>query len=155
MKQDTHLLVGIGASFFILNPMKDLDILVVFLGSIIGSLLPDLDLRVKHRALLHNLPVIILVSLLAMLLEMCLAPRSNTVFISMYKYFTISIILSWILHIVVDMVNPSGVSIIWPLKRTRFKLFRQGVKHDSMLGNISLKIIGMTLLFLYAYKLVA
>ena len=153
MKRDTHLLVGVGVSFFILNPLKSLDIIIVFLGSIIGSLLPDLDLKIRHRVLLHNLPIIVLVIVLVVLLETVLTPRSSIIFLDMYKYFTTSIVISWILHIITDMVNPSGVSILWPLAKSRFKLCRKCIRHDSILGNAILKALGLMLLLYYAHRL--
>lgn len=75
--------------------------------TVLSSIIPDLDLRFKHRKLLHNIFAPLLFSALLNLL---------LVFLGIYPYyFILALLVGWMSHIVLDMLTKRGVYIFYPI----------------------------------------
>jgi len=116
------LLVGGGSEF---------DIFYGLMGAL-GGYIPDLDLRIKHRKLLHNLIVpLILVSILY--LATSLAIGIQWIVQVMLRGY-LALVLGWILHVASDAFTKRGVYPLWPLNK-EFKVALTPLKSTSIVGN--------------------
>jgi len=140
VKWVAHVMLGLGASLLILNPSLE-HAWYVGVSSAIGSLLPDLDLKVKHRRLFHNFwgLLIILLSLYAIFLKVGIKIP--------IVYFT-SFSIGFILHIITDGFTFMGVYPFWPFK-FRFRVTK--FKYDDAILNFILVIIGFILIGMWLY----
>ncbi|MGC9020861.1 MAG: metal-dependent hydrolase [Candidatus Methanodesulfokora sp.] len=86
------------------------------------ALLPDLDITFMHRELLHNLFVPVFVAAAVNLVSPGLFPL---------------VMLGWYSHILLDLLSPSGVSLLFPFSRKRIVflgLIRSGVPTLMLVG---------------------
>jgi len=141
MKRSTHVLFGVSLSIFILSPRPS-NLVYIIAMSIIGSYLPDADLRIKHRMMLHNLFVLMLFSIMFYLV---------LDYISSYDplLLVISFDIGFISHILLDMFTYAGVSLFYPFSKKRYRIAR--LRSDSPLANMFFSAIALVLIFLWAY----
>lgn len=145
VKWYTHILVGVGFSLYMLSPRPYyINETVVF--AILGSIVPDLDIKYNHRTLLHNIFTLLLTSmLLAIILLLHLKiPFEPT------KYITTSYSIAYALHILLDTLTIKGVKLFWPFSRSSISISR--MKYDDLKLNISLSTIGILLLVVYVLR---
>ena len=101
MMKKTHLLFGI-AFFLVCNLYFNFP-LEFSIFALVGAMLPDLDLKWKHRKVLHNLWVL------------------GVIILTMF-YFEISEIaivifsLGFISHLLADSLTKMGISWLWPIR---------------------------------------
>ncbi len=141
MKRSTHVLFGVSLSIFILNPQPS-SLIYLIAMSIMGSYLPDVDLRIKHRMMLHNLFVPILFSImLYFILD----------YISLYDplLLVVAFDIGFTSHILLDMFTYAGVSLFYPFSKKRYRIAR--LRSDSPLANVFFSAIALILIFLWAY----
>ncbi len=141
MKRGTHVLFGVSLSIFILNPRPS-NLVYLIAMSVIGSYLPDADLRIKHRMMLHNLFVLILFSIMFYLV---------LDYTSLYDQLllVVSFDIGFISHILLDMFTYAGVSLFYPFSKKRYRIAR--LRSDSQLANMFFSAIALALIFLWAY----
>jgi len=138
LKRKAHLILGIGAVLAILRPSVD-DMIAYIILAALGSLIPDLDLKYKHRKTLHNIfipPIITLGLTLALSKALTLNPI----------YIYLAIIIAWLSHIIGDLFTVGGVAMLWPLKSKRIRLLKLRYDHPivSTIG-LALGILGIAM----------
>lgn len=109
----------------------------------IGSLLPDIDHpnshigkffpgitsffrhnNIIHRELTHSLYATLLILLFFLCINLLLKVFFLSLYSSMYLYIfagQFGILIGYLSHILLDMINPSGVCLLYPLKK-RYRL---------------------------------
>ncbi|MEM3926432.1 MAG: metal-dependent hydrolase [Desulfurococcaceae archaeon] len=140
MKRYTHVITGFTIGVYTASSPLEAGV-HGFIASI-GSMIPDLDLRFKHRKLLHNIFVPVVVWLL---LYIFLGYLKLTMLIDKSTLLSIG----WISHVLLDALTIRGVYIAYPFSTRRFslKLF----KSDSLIGNAAISFIAILLLSLKVY----
>lgn len=144
VKWFAHISLGIGGALFILDP--DISTLfVVGVFSTLGSILPDLDLKLKHRRMLHNIPFMLtLLLIISILLYKVLEFPTSTVSNIAYP-----ILIGYLLHIVADSFTRMGTWPLWPLSSRRLVLAE--FDYDDAKLNTLIFILGLTLTLYYLY----
>ena len=143
MKGTTHLAAGLLTGLFITSQQPQLsEATIVFTaGSIIGSILPDIDNRtskigqhigitsfliqlfIGHRTIFHA-PVLY-VLLYALITAMF--PGSSRLLSGISVGVTT--------HLFLDMLNPAGIPLLWPLPlRIHLSRIRSGGLIDKLIG---------------------
>lgn len=131
---------------YILN-LELIDLMISFIIFIItlyiGSLLPDIDHpnshigkffpgitsffrhnNIIHRELTHSLYATLLILLFFLCINLLLKVFFLSLYNSMYIYIfagQFGILIGYLSHILLDMINPSGVCLLYPLKK-RYRL---------------------------------
>lgn len=143
MKGVTHLSAGVitGAAISVCCNLSTSDTLIVLTGSAIGSLIPDIDICtskmgrlmppasfliqtfIGHRTLFHApLPYIVLLSLCWLRIP------------SLGLWFAAAGV-GILTHLLLDMLNPSGVPLLWPsAKRFSLATLQSGGLVDKILS---------------------
>ncbi|MEM1619913.1 MAG: metal-dependent hydrolase [Fervidicoccaceae archaeon] len=141
MKRATHILFGVGLTLFVLDPNAE-DALLTVVSALLGSLTPDVDLRVGHRRTLHGLPSLLATSIGVYILAQHLSELGSPFL------FALSYALSYASHLVLDGLTKRGIDALWPLRRGSYGL---GVlRYDDPLANASLSVAGALLLLAWA-----
>ncbi|WP_440059551.1 metal-dependent hydrolase [Thermogladius sp. 4427co] len=143
MKRFTHVFIGVSIGMFI-SRMANIDpSLTIILGGV-GGLFPDLDLRMGHRVLLHNLTAafIATVGLAIAVSRTGLQPVDVLIYSS-------SFLAGWVSHLATDTLTFKGVAWFYPFNKRmyRLKLFKSGEKRGELLGIL----IGLFFIFLAAF----
>uniref|UniRef100_A0A7J3ZLB3 Metal-dependent hydrolase n=1 Tax=Fervidicoccus fontis TaxID=683846 RepID=A0A7J3ZLB3_9CREN len=148
MKRGTHIIFGVGATLSLFNPPADL-VPLVLVPALIASVLPDLDLRFKHRSALHNL---FAMSLLTVLFYKTISSSllSSLVVESTIKVATLAFPFAYSTHLILDSFTKQGVALLWPLSQRRFGL--SATRHDDPILNAILSLTGIMLLTLWLSK---
>ncbi|MEZ0393532.1 MAG: metal-dependent hydrolase [Desulfurococcaceae archaeon] len=133
MRRRAHEAMGFAVGFIVGSTTIDCLILGVF--GALGALVPDLDIGLMHRKLLHNLvmPTLVLTILYAFLLGRGPLPSALGAALSFY--------LGWVSHVLADALTVAGVSIAFPISRRRVaaKLFKSGDRlGDALLYSLAL-----------------
>jgi len=109
--------------------------------AILGSLFPDLDVRLKHRVLLHNIfSMLVFLLTTATLLVYLGHTYSTTLELSLagaYSYST---------HLLLDSFTSKGVRLMWPVSSKWFGA--RSARYDNLLMNITFSMIGALLILL-------
>lgn len=137
MMQITHIFFSIAISMWVLPTCNLTMRAILSILTSIGSIVPDLDLRFKHRKALHNVfvPLILCALVLLMLSEI---PGVN-VYVSAF-------LLGWLSHILLDVLTLKGVYLFYPLLNHGFKI---GVcRSGSLSCNLLFSFISLTLIML-------
>lgn len=132
MKREAHVVFGFALGFFVGETL--VASVIGGIASAAGAWFPDLDIKYRHRALLHNLffP-------LALLALTFIPPYSALA--SLARLF----ILGWVSHLLADALTVSGVALFYPLtnKRSGIALFRS----DSAVANLLIIAISVVLTY--------
>jgi len=133
------LLVG-GDEFFILYG----------LAGAIGGYVPDLDLRYKHRKILHNIIIPFILFIIFYSLSMMISRVSqHHVVIAKAGY---ALLIGWLLHVFGDSLTSRGVYILWPFnKQYRLSVFKK-LRSDSFLANFMLFALAFIFLYIWFEK---
>jgi len=107
MLKRTHLLFG-ALLFLALNVRLGYPMLMVVF-SLIGSMVPDLDIRFMHRKLMHNLWVLAL---------MIIGGLASGL---MNNQIATSFSIGFISHLLADSLTRTGVMPFWPIQKPRFR----------------------------------
>ena len=142
----THLLAAAAAAmlFAVAAGLRGVEAAVALLAGLAAGRLPDADLRRGHRVLLHNLPVAVTLTLLA--------------------YYALSVLLGeglalaaagglaagYLSHILLDAFTVSGVAILYPFTRRRFRVAR--LRSSDPLANALASAASLALFLLAAYR---
>ncbi len=136
------MLFGVSLAIFLLNP-QPINIINIIISSVIGSYLPDVDLKIKHRMVMHNIFVPIIFSILI---------YSSQIYIPIHGLLTILIAfnIGFLSHILLDMFTYAGVAFFYPLSSKRYRLAK--LRSNSQLANVIFSIIALLLIFMWAYR---
>ncbi len=133
MMRTTHVVFGLGLSMMLasLAGCGPGGVFLAGIGGVAGAWLPDLDLRLRHRSLLHSLTSLALVSLSITLI---------TLFYNAPLHLAVGFIVGYGSHILLDMLTVGGVSLFYPFKRRRYRLAR--AKTSDPLVNMLVTALG-------------
>ena len=139
LRRETHLLFGVGTTLFFFRFLQESLAELIFIA-LLGSLIPDLDVRRKHRVLLHNV-----FSVFAFILI--------TVFLFVYMGYTYTSAFAFALagayaystHLLLDSFTNRGIRLLWPISNKWYGL--RSANYDDPLMNTTFSIIGAFLLF--------
>lgn len=141
VKRATHLLFGLGTTLFLFNPINSENVYVLSFVGAIGSLAPDLDVKFKHRAALHNVFAMFAASILFMMIFLYLGYdlKQSTIISSAGAYAYSS-------HLLLDSLTYRGVRLFWPLKGKWYGAKK--ARYDSTALNAALSTIGVVLILI-------
>ncbi|WP_176461609.1 metal-dependent hydrolase [Anaeromicrobium sediminis] len=136
----THAAVGIAIGLLLIEKLKisiDTMVLIYLIGLYIGTLLPDADhkhapmgkfiplwLFLKHRTLTHSIFMFLFP---VFLLRIFGNQISETL------YFSKGMFLGIACHIGMDLLNPTGCPLLYPLMKQKFNILR--IKTGSKLDD--------------------
>ncbi|MBH7168784.1 metal-dependent hydrolase, partial [Clostridioides difficile] len=128
---------------------------IIILGSIAGSLFPDIDhpnsslgskckllssllnSRFGHRGFIHS-PILLIASMLVLFL---LINKVNINYQIYYISLIVGIFIGWISHLLLDFITVSGIPIFYPISNKKFRIFKlKTSKHDLLVSIICLAI---------------
>jgi len=136
----THIIFALALSYYILGNFAFwLDILLLGFSSFLGAVLPDLDIKFGHRALMHN---IFVPAFTFILLTFALK-----YFFGSPNFFVISVsyLIGFLSHILLDLFT-GGVSLFYPIACKRFTLFK--IKYDNPVFNFTIIFLALILCYL-------
>ena len=123
----THALFGAGLASW-LDPAHPL---AASFWGYLGSTVPDLDLKFKHRKLLHNL--------------FSLALFSTLVYLVVGKgWAALDFSVGYFSHLILDSITVKGVWLFWPLYNKSFGL--RLTRSDNLAANALFSFLGILLL---------
>lgn len=147
----THLCAGLcaGTAFALWSNLPLEQAGIAAAAGLIGGVIPDLDHRkskvtqktglfgffsshlFKHRGVLHT-PIIYII--LSTILTMSFV-HNPLIHAAIFGAF-----VGELSHLFLDMLNPSGIPLLWPITRKRISLLpiQTGGKMDRMIGLLSL-----------------
>lgn len=135
MKRVTHILFVVALTTSIGFRAMPADTLYVA-TAILASTLPDLDLKKRHRKLLHNVfaPLILSVVLIAVLRGLGLNAY----------YLVKGFIIGWFSHVALDLITKKGVALFYPLSSRYYGLRiceSNSIACNFLISTISIMII--------------
>jgi len=140
LRRETHILFGVGTTLFFFRFLRGSLAELLFMA-ILGSLFPDLDVRLKHRVLLHNIfSMFVFLLVTAILLVYSGYTYSTALELSLagtYSYST---------HLLLDSFTSRGVRLMWPVSNKWFGA--RSARYDNPLMNITFSMIGVLLILL-------
>ena len=143
MKRITHLVFGGGITYSIIIYMYKptfLHIIVI----LAYTLIPDTDLKYKHRRLLHNVFSAIFLSYLiyqsTILINKILPLEINAYSIAL------TAITAYTTHLLLDSLTKRGVDLFWPISKKSWGI--KTIKSNSKTWNTILIIMGISILIL-------
>ncbi|MEM4481651.1 MAG: metal-dependent hydrolase [Desulfurococcaceae archaeon] len=101
--------------------------------AILGSMVPDFDLKLEHRKLLHNIFIPLLISIAIYYIPFPFTyPKFQCV---------ASLLIGWLSHIILDLITIRGVYLIYPLIDKSFSL--KLCRSDSALWNTLISVASL------------
>ena len=138
VKRITHIVFGLGLAIYLNNPQLKILAWCGF-SAFLGSIVPDLDLKYKHRVLLHNVFSLMLIStIVAVLLKLTSIYNFNYVWAFTIGYMS---------HILSDAFTKTGVTLFYPISNRRIRFTK--ARYDNPLLNIAFIVIGLILIVKY------
>jgi inner membrane protein len=145
MRRYAHIIFGVGFSISILSPFIYVFYLpVVVIASGIGSVVPDIDTRFRHRKALHNILSLTITSIIALIITL----KAGIGWIPAAGFT-----LGYISHIIGDMMTKRGVALLYPFRGEYYRLPIILGRSEDLLVNVLGTILGITLIFLGIWNL--
>jgi len=138
-KRTTHIIFGIGLAAFLIEGEELIELLPAIFSAFLGTILPDLDLRVLHRSLLHNIFVLGITTIALHIMVI------TTTYSSFTSNITLSYSIAYASHILLDLLT-GGVTPFYPLHKKKLCIISVG--YDDFIVNSIMTVIGLTLIFL-------
>ncbi len=141
MERAAHLVFAAGASLEALRLaglLRPLLGLAALFSAAVGSSVPDVDLGRGHRALLHNVFMAVLLSVLFYLLGYSIGGGL------LAAAMGVGYAVGHFSHIFLDMLTVRGVALLYPVSRRYYRLLR--LRSDSRLANAVVGLVGALLL---------
>ena len=138
-----HQILAIGLSLYTLRPNSLEKAFTIAFLALIASTIPDLDLKLDHRKLLHSLFAVLLTSFIIFI---ALNAFSNPITMNP-AYHVTSYVIGYLSHIVVDMFTCNGVALLYPISKKRYRIF--GISYDNPIYNGVVIALGSILLYFY------
>ncbi|MEM2506116.1 MAG: metal-dependent hydrolase [Nitrososphaeria archaeon] len=139
VEKTTHIIFAFGLSINILWYDNLLDFLSIIVASFFGTILPDWDLKVRHRKILHNVFVPIFSFLMLILILKYFFNVNNFLSIS-FAYLT-----GYLSHLFLDLLT-GGVALLYPIKTRIFTILK--TKYNNFFLNFSFTFFGIILIYL-------
>ncbi|MEZ0289513.1 MAG: metal-dependent hydrolase [Sulfolobales archaeon] len=108
---------GLGASLLSGFYLETVSIPLLLIGGFIGSVIPDLDLRYRHRVLFHNILFLTILVMIFMTL-----PLYTPLSFYLSKIFSQGFIVGFSSHLLGDVITYRGVALLYPFKRKMYKI---------------------------------
>ncbi len=144
MKKITHIIFGLGATLYFISLYFPITYLHV-ITTIAYTTLPDIDIRFKHRRILHNV--------------FSLAIATGILYYSI-SYLTINGVLQadpisisiagftgYATHLFLDSLTKRGIDILWPLSHKSIGV--KTIRYDNPFWNTVISLIGIIFLILW------
>ena len=138
-----HQILAIGLSLYMLRPSSIGETFTIAFLALTASTIPDLDSKLDHRKLLHNLFAVLLTSLT---IYIVLSAFSSPIAMNPIYHIT-SYIIGYLSHIAVDMFTCNGVALLYPVSKKRYRVF--GTSYDNPIYNGAIITLGSILLYFY------
>lgn len=144
MRKITHEIFAAGIALLLINP----DItytLPTILTSVLGGVFPDIDVKFKHRKLMHNIFSLTIIGL---------GPLYFTTFISIRAVPTLllqAFFIGYFTHMLLDLFTKRGVALMWPLTSKTFKITNR--RYDDFSINTFFSSLGLGALILYIVRI--
>ncbi len=146
MRRYSHIVFGAGFSISLLSPFIHISNLpIVVIASGIGSVMPDLDTRFKHRKALHNILSLAITSIVSLIIAL----RTGIGWIP-----AVSFTLGYISHIIGDMMTRRGVAFLYPFRGEYYRLPIILGRSEDLLVNALGIVLGIILIFLGIWRLI-
>lgn len=139
VEKTTHIIFAFGLSINILWYDSLLDFLSIIVASFFGTILPDWDLKVRHRKILHNVFVPIFSFLMLILILKYFFNVNNFLSIS-FAY-----LIGYLSHLFLDLLT-GGVALLYPIKTRIFTILK--IKYNNFFLNFSFTFFGIILIYL-------
>lgn len=139
VEKTTHIIFAFGLSINILWYDNLLDFLSIIVASFFGTILPDWDLKVRHRKILHNVFVPIFSFLMLILILKYFFNVNNFLSIS-FAY-----LIGYLSHLFLDLLT-GGVALLYPIKTRIFTILK--IKYNNFFLNFSFTFFGIILIYL-------
>ena len=107
MLKRTHILFAV--FLFMLVNLRLGYPLMFLVFALIGAAIPDIDVKFKHRKLLHNVWVLALIILIGI---------STRV---MSPAIAISLSIGFLSHLIIDALTVTGIRPFWPMNKPHFR----------------------------------
>lgn len=135
MKRKVHIVLGasLGASIPAVLGASSLDRLVGLVWGAIGGYVPDLDLRRRHRVLLHNIFSAAALAMAAVLATGTLSGNWLTA-----AYGGLGYLAGHLSHILADMLTEKGVALLHPYNSKRYKIAEFKSDNEVLNGLLAL-----------------
>ena len=147
MRKVAHEVFAAGAAILILNP-SIAHIPLVLLGAITGGIFPDVDVKLKHRKLMHNIFSLLTISFALFYTTYFILSSLNIL-----KIFIQAFVVGYFTHILLDLFTIRGVAILWPVFTRPFRFSER--RYDDPLLNalfITLGLVAMLSYVIFMYK---
>ncbi len=149
MRKLTHILFGSGAAIYSLSLFTQTTMAHIIVA-ILYSILPDSDLKYKHRRIMHNVFSLVfftigiycvVAKIKALGIQIPNTSAGTIAFVGFIAYLT---------HILLDSITKRGVDLLWPITKRSFgpKL----VSSNNKGLNIIFSIVGIMLIILSLIK---
>ena len=150
LKRVTHVLFAAAIALWLmpeviggLEHITELARAVAVLSSAAGSVIPDADLRFKHRKALHNI-------LVPLVLVFALSYAFHG--ITLAELAVAWLFIGWMSHIALDAITVRGIYLFYPFSKRVIKI---GLcRSDSLPCNLVLSALSLVLIALRAGKTV-
>ncbi len=139
VERTTHIIFALGLSIHILGDSDWLNLFSITAASFFGAIIPDWDLRVRHRMVLHNIFVLSFSFIMLVIILKCVFNVTN--FLSLpFAY-----LIGYFSHLFLDLLTGS-VAILYPVKAKKFFLLK--IKYNNPLINFTFIFFGFILIYL-------
>jgi len=143
LKRKVHVILGatLGASIAAVLGASRLDRLVGLVWGAIGGYVPDLDLRRRHRVLLHNISSAAAFAIVAVL-------ATRILFGDWFSavYGGLGYLVGHLSHVLADMLTEKGVAFLYPYSDKRYSIAK--FKSDNEMLNGLFALLAAFLAFL-------
>ncbi len=126
MLRRAHLLFAAAVGLILvrmLNIGLNISLVITVLLTMIGGIIPDIDVLFGHRKLLHNVFATSLFALMMYIVTILLVRKTGLLIISPF-YSSLAIMLGMLSHIFLDMLTVRGVALLYPLTTFRVRILR-------------------------------
>jgi len=146
LKKTTHLIFGAGITIYLIDPSIG-DFFPILLVAIISSNIPDIDLKFKHRRLLHNVfaPVVI-----SIIINYFLTNYDFPVISQLKNKIIASFLVGYYSHLFLDSLTYRGIDLFWPLQKKSYGI--KSTRFDNIVWNFIVSFIGILFLVLWVAK---
>jgi inner membrane protein len=124
--RQAHLLFAAAVGFILIRTLRielNINSIIIALLTMIGGIIPDIDILFGHRKLLHNVFASSLFALMAYMVTSFLVHETGLLIISPL-YSSLAIMLGMLSHIFLDMLTVRGVAVLYPLTTSRVRILR-------------------------------
>jgi len=146
MRKITHEIFAAGMALLLINP--DITyILPTILASVLGGVFPDIDVKFKHRKLMHNVFSLTIIGLSPLYVTMFIITRPIPILTLLLQAFFIG----YFTHMLLDLFTKRGIALMWPLTSKTFKIINR--RYDDFFINTLFSSLGLGALALYIIRI--